>query len=60
MSGPASERDRLDTLIAAALDESDLTYTRHGDGRFLVTLPGTAHQQPGRCVRLPPPGRGPA
>jgi hypothetical protein len=45
MSEPASERDRLDTLIAAALDESELTYTRHGDGRFLVTLPGTARLQ---------------
>ena len=42
---PGDERTRLEALIAAALDDSELTYTRHGSGRLLVTLPGTARLQ---------------
>lgn len=35
----------LEKVITAALHEADLTYTRHGAARFLVTLPGTARLQ---------------
>jgi hypothetical protein len=31
--------------IAAALDEREVPYQRHGDNAFLVTLPGTARLQ---------------
>jgi hypothetical protein len=40
-----SSVERLDQLIAAALDDVDLAYQRHGIGRFLVTVPGTARLQ---------------
>jgi hypothetical protein len=40
-----AERARLDTLIAGVLDENELTYHRHGAGRFLVELPGTRRLQ---------------
>lgn len=36
---------KLDELIAATLDDAELSYQRHGEGRFLVTLPGTARLQ---------------
>jgi putative sensory transduction regulator len=41
---------RLDELVAGLLDatgsdDDGLAYTRHGTGRFLVTLPGTARLQ---------------
>jgi hypothetical protein len=34
--------ESLEKVITAALDEAELDYARHGAGRFLVTLPGTA------------------
>jgi hypothetical protein len=37
--------ESLEKVITAALDEAELGYTRHGAGRFLVTLPGTARLQ---------------
>lgn len=40
-----SSVERLDKLIAAALDDAELAYQRHGTGRFLVTVPGTARLQ---------------
>ena len=40
MSLPAAERDRLDAVISAALDELELTYERTEPGSFLVTLAG--------------------
>lgn len=36
---------RLDGVIAAALDELELEFHRHGTGRFLVALPGTRRLQ---------------
>ncbi|HEY2205359.1 MAG TPA: YbjN domain-containing protein [Pseudonocardia sp.] len=44
-AGAAGVRRRLDGVIAAALDEAELEYTRHGEGRFLVGLPGTTRLQ---------------
>ncbi|WP_028938312.1 YbjN domain-containing protein [Pseudonocardia spinosispora] len=35
----------LDELIGSALDDRELEYQRHGAGRFLVTVPGTARLQ---------------
>jgi hypothetical protein len=32
----------LDEVIAAALDDAELRHTRHGAGRFLVMVPGSA------------------
>jgi hypothetical protein len=40
-----AERARLDALIAGVLDDNELTYHRHGAGRFLVELPGTRRLQ---------------
>jgi hypothetical protein len=40
-----STDDELTRVITAALDEMELEYTRHGAGRFLATLPGTARLQ---------------
>lgn len=42
---PAADAVRLDGVIAAALDELELGYHRHGVGRFLVALPGTRRLQ---------------
>lgn len=40
-----ADTERLDALIAAALEDAGVTYQRHGVGRFLATLPGTARLQ---------------
>ncbi len=40
-----SPNGTLDHLLTSALDERELDYHRHGDGRYLVTLPGTARLQ---------------
>jgi hypothetical protein len=44
-SGPAQARERLDSVIAATLDERELRYERRAQGEFFVTLPGTKKQQ---------------
>lgn len=37
-----STLEQVEDVIAAALDERELAYQKHGAGRYLVTLPGTA------------------
>ncbi|MDV6012612.1 YbjN domain-containing protein [Haloechinothrix sp. LS1_15] len=42
----SQERDcRMDELIATTLEGMDLSYDRHGEGRYFVTLPGTTKLQ---------------
>ncbi len=45
MNTEEPDTTRLDGVIGAALDELGLEYRRHGDGRFLVTLPGIRRLQ---------------
>ena len=40
-----SELSGPEKVITEALHDSELSFTMHGDGRFLVTLPGTARLQ---------------
>lgn len=44
-SSAPPDLDRLDAVIAAALDDRELAYDRREPGRFFVTLPGTTKLQ---------------